>query len=158
MKRNHKRARKRTEVIPVWTYSQAVKALPYVTSIMESLREHQLEARRHELAARRLAAKRGRPDRATLINREEATLEAARAARRFHLALEELHRLGIYCFDAVRGEALVPFVQDQQLAWFVFDLFDGQRLRYWRYHSDPLETRRPIGAAQQGSGEKPQVA
>jgi Uncharacterized conserved protein (DUF2203) len=158
MKPNPKRAKKRVKVIPVWTYSQAVSVLPYVTSIMNSLREHQLDAQRHELVARRLAAKPGRPDRATLIDQEEAGREAQRSSKRFQQALEELHSLGIFCLDATRGEALIPFAQDKQLAWFVFDLFDSVALRSWRYHSDPLETRRPVGEQQKGTGVSPQVA
>jgi hypothetical protein len=158
MKPNHKRAKKRVQVIPVWTYSQAVNALPYVTSIMKSLREHQLGAQQYELAARRLEAKPGRPDRANLIDQEEARREAQRSTKRFQQALEELHSLGIFCLDANRGEALIPFSQDQQLAWFVFDLFDSVPLRSWRFHSDPLETRRPVGEEQKGTGVSPQVA
>ena len=43
---------------------------------------------------------------------------------------------------------MVPFIYNGQLAWFVFDLFDdSDPLRFWRYHQDPLETRRPIAEA-----------
>jgi hypothetical protein len=40
--------------------------------------------------------------------------------------------------------AWIPFSHDNQLAWFVFDLFDTEPIRYWRYQTDPLETRRPV--------------
>ena len=46
--------------------------------------------------------------------------------------------------DAVQGMALVPFVHDDQAAWYVFDLFDSQPIRSWCYQSDPEETRRPL--------------
>jgi len=45
----------------------------------------------------------------------------------------------------------VPFVHDGELAWYIFDLFDGNHFRFWRYQSDPEETRRPITVGQEGS-------
>jgi hypothetical protein len=136
----------------VWTYSQAQKALPYVASIVRSLREHQLEALRCQLDAERLARQPGRPARAALIAHEEATRGAEQAEERFQESLEELHTLDIYCLDPVQGLALIPFAHQEQLAWFVFDLFDGNRLRFWRFHEDPLETRRPIAAVDEAAG------
>ena len=50
--------------------------------------------------------------------------------------------------DPGRGVALVPFLQDNQPAWYVFDLFDSQPIRSWRYQSDPEATRRPLTAPQ----------
>ena len=44
--------------------------------------------------------------------------------------------------------ALVPFLYDEQLAWFVYDLHDPSGLRFWRYHSDSDDTRRRLTAAQ----------
>jgi hypothetical protein len=145
-----KRSLQRRARIQVWTYDQARRVLPYVASIMRSLREHRLDARRHRLDAERLALRPGRPDRTALIAREHAIEQARRAEERFHETLQELHTLDIYCLDPVRAQALVPFVQDEQLAWFVFDLFEGPELRFWRYHTDPLETRRPIAKSSEG--------
>jgi hypothetical protein len=39
---------------------------------------------------------------------------------------------------------VIPFMRGDALAWFVFDLFDGQGVVAWRLYSDPLETRRPL--------------
>ena len=40
--------------------------------------------------------------------------------------------------------AFIPFQKEEELAWFVFDLFESDGLKSWRFHQDPLETRRPI--------------
>jgi len=111
---------------------------------MGSLREHRLDAVRQRLKADRLAGKPGRPNRSMIIAQEETRGAAGAAEARYQEALDELQALDVYCLDAVAGEALVPFVHDEQLAWFIFDLFDEQQLRFWRFHEDPLDTRRPI--------------
>jgi hypothetical protein len=111
---------------------------------MRSLREAKLEAMQHQLTARRLANQPGRPNRTILLARESALHEAAAADDRFQEALEELHILDIYCLDPVQGTALIPFAQENQLAWFVYDLFNKEPLSTWRFHKDPLEMRRPI--------------
>jgi hypothetical protein len=144
VKRNPKRSKRRQETIQVWTYDQARRVLPYVTSIMRSLREAQLEAQQHGRTARRLAKQPGRPSRDQIIAQEEASRKAEAAKERFHEALEELHTLDVYCLDPLRGQALIPFAQEDQLAWYVFDLFAPEPMSFWRYHKDPLETRRPI--------------
>jgi hypothetical protein len=143
MNRNRKEAR-RKQVLPVWTYPQARQASPYVRSIMRSLREHRLEQLGHESRAKRLAAQPGRPNRAAIIAQEDARRDAQRASERFNGDLEELQAMGVYCQDPVRGQALLPFVHEQLLAWFVFDLFAEPSLHAWRYHSDADEIRRPI--------------
>jgi hypothetical protein len=145
VRRNRKEAKSRQATIQVWTYDQACRVLPYVASIMRSLREHRLEAQQQRLASERLANAPGRPDRNAIIAHDEAVRLSQEAEDRFQDALEELHVLDIYCMDALQGLALIPFAQGEQLAWFVFNLFDeGEKLRFWRYHEDPLETRRPI--------------
>jgi hypothetical protein len=150
MKRN-KRTKSRRQVIPVWTYEQAKKASPYLASVLRSVREHQIDAQRHEVAAQRLADAPGRPDRKSLICQAEATRESGHAQDRVAEALAELDDLGIECLDPIQGIAFVPFANEKQLAWFVYDLFDEEPLRYWRYHNDPLDTRRPIEAIQETS-------
>jgi hypothetical protein len=154
MKRNRKGAPRRQETIRPWTYSRAQAALPYLASIMRSLREHRLDAHHHRLAAKRLADQPGRPDRQTLIAQEEALRASRRAEEQFEESLGELEALDVYCLQPVHGRALVPFVHNDQLAWFVYDLFDAEPLRFWRYHSDPLETRRPITKAQKDTAEE----
>jgi hypothetical protein len=145
MKRNRRSgSKKQRQTIQVWTYEQAKKALPYVTSIVRTLRETALEARQNEVEARRLAKNPGRPTRTMLIDHEESKRASERASERFDQALDELHTLDIYSVDPVSGLALIPFAQGDDLAWYVYDLFDEQPIRYWRYHEDPMETRRSI--------------
>jgi hypothetical protein len=147
MKRNRKGARRREQAIRLWDYAEARRATAYLTSIMRTLRESQLAAARCQLAARRLEQKPGVPDRTALIEREEQLKEGQRAEARFREALEELHALDVYCLDPVQGEALIPFVCDKELAWFVFDLFASDLVASWRFQTDPLEKRRPIAEA-----------
>jgi hypothetical protein len=138
----------------VWTYDQARRVLPYVASIMRSLRDHHLEAQQQRMRAQRLAEQPGRPDRAAILSHAEAVQAAEHAEEQFHQALDELHTLDIYCLDPVAGLALIPFAMGKRLAWFVFDLFDADDpLRAWRYHQDPLEMRRPIPEALAGPPE-----
>jgi hypothetical protein len=64
------------------------------------------------------------------------------------VAAEELAELDVYSLDPLKGQALVPFVHDEQLAWYIFDLFDAEPIRAWRYQSDPEHTRRKLPALQ----------
>ncbi len=150
MNRNRRGAKARRQMLRLWTYQQALTALPYVSSVVRSLREHWLEMQRYQDAFRRLEKQTGRPDRTVLIAQQEARHQADEASNRFEQALEELQSLDIYCLDPNRGEALIPFVQGEQLAWYVYDLFEEPSLGHWRFHSDPFETRRPIKDAVEG--------
>src|SRR5262245_15485725 len=131
-------------LVRLWTYAEAVKALPYLRAVVRSLREHWLHLQRVRLQVRRLDGRRGRPDRQALIVRAEAVREAERAEDLFHEALRELEALDVDCLDPAKGLALIPFRQGDDLAWFVFDLFAPQALDGWRFHADPLETRRAL--------------
>jgi hypothetical protein len=148
VKRNPNRARRARQALRVWTYAQAQAAVPYITSVVRSLRESGLTALAHHRALRRLAERPGRPDRAALIARQEAEGAARRAEDRFREAAEELQALDVFSLDPLQGQALVPFVHDEQLAWYIFDLFDSQPFRFWRFQSDPEETRRQLTASQ----------
>ena len=153
MKRNPRRARRNQHTLRVWTFAEAQAAAPYLASVVRSLREHGLEALAQHRTAQRLAERPGRPDRAALIAQEEAAAEARRAEDRFRSAAEELKALDVYSLDPLQGQALVPFIHDGQLAWYIFDLFDEQPFRFWRYQSDPDETRRPLTSRQKGLSE-----
>jgi hypothetical protein len=108
-------------------------------------------------AARRLADKPGRPDRSSLISQEDALRDARRAEERVVEALAELHALDVYCLDPIGGQALIPFVEEDQLAWYVLDLYDSEPLRFWRFQNDPDDTRRPITSRQRGWNETTQA-
>jgi len=149
MKRRPKKKRTRPlRVISLWSFAQANKVLPYLRSVTSSLREHWLEAMSKKHQQERLAARPGRPDRAYLLANEMASKDQSLAEERFVEALQELVEIDVYLLDPVQGVALIPFTKDDELAWFVFDLFEeGGELKTWRFHKDPLEMRRPIGEA-----------
>jgi hypothetical protein len=158
MKRNQKGAKKRRRQIRVWSLEQARAALPYLSSVVRSLREHRLEAVTQHRTATKLANKPGRPDRDTLIAGADCLQAAGQADESFRESLAELHGLDIYLLDPIAGLALIPFVHDENLAWYVYDGFDPEPLRFWRYHSDPLETRRPIAEIEQNRQEQTWLA
>jgi hypothetical protein len=147
MKKRRKKPAAKASNFRVWTHAQAEAALPYLTSVMRSVREEYLQTRVHRSRCRRLRGRPGRPDRQALLAQEAAAREAAEAEARFEDVLQELWRANVYCLDPAQGLALVPFAHEDQLAWFVLDLFDPKRLSSWRFHADPLETRRPLSEA-----------
>lgn len=119
MKRNQKGAKRRRRHIRVWTLEQARAALPYLSSVVRSLREHRLEAVTQHRSAEQLAHRPGRPDRDTLIANAEAVKAADQADERFSEALAELEALDVYLLDPVAGQALIPFAHDENLAWYI---------------------------------------
>ena len=153
MNRNQKGGKRHTSSVQVWTHRRARAALPYISSVLRSLREHALEGQRQRRTAQRLDAAPGRPDRAALIAHQEALREAQQADARLQETLKELHSLDVECLDPIRGQALIPFEHDKQLAWFLFDLFDSEPLRFWRYQDDPSDTRRPLAEIGEGQPE-----
>src|SRR5262249_21698047 len=132
MKSNHKRTKQRANSLRVWMYAEARSVLPYITSVMGSLREHWLAAQGHDQRARRLGNLPGRPDRKRLLATQDETTAANVAKERFEIAAAELHELDVFCTDPIRGEAVIPFVHNDQLAWFIYDLFAPDDLRTWR--------------------------
>jgi hypothetical protein len=142
------KGRRDSNTLRLWTFEDAQAAVPYLSSVVRSIREHHLAilGKRRELQA--IADRPGRPDRKVLIEEQEGRRELQRSEQEYQDALEELAELDVQPLDAGQGTALVPFVHDEQLAWYVFDLFDSQPIRSWRYQSDPDETRRKLTAAQ----------
>jgi Uncharacterized conserved protein (DUF2203) len=114
----------------IWTYAEVRAVLPYVASIMGSLREHRLDLLRHRLSSRRLRAKPGRPTLETLLDQEEAAREEGRAGAEYEKTLAELESLGIRCLDSAAGLAIFTVYQDGYLREYVYDLFDSQPLRF----------------------------
>lgn len=148
MKRSKKE--KQPQPIQVWSLAQARAAQPYIASIVKSLRENSLEviARRRKIAE--INARPGRPSRRDLIDLQDAQDDIRRADDRMHEDAAELAALDIYTHDPIKGQVLIPFVHEEQLAWYVFDLFDPDPCRFWRFQSDPDETRRPVTIRQRG--------
>jgi hypothetical protein len=132
----------------LWTFDEAQAAVPYLSSVVRSLRDHYLVLLSHRRELLALADRPGRPDRKALIAEQEIRRDLHHTESEYQLALDELEALDIQPLDAGQGTALVPFVHDDQLAWYIFDLFDSQPIRSWRYQSDPDETRRKLTTAQ----------
>jgi hypothetical protein len=86
-----------------------------------------------------------------LIRRAVAVQELDQADNKVEETFDELTAIDVYCLEPAQGLALIPFGKGDKLAWFVFDLFSPQGLEAWRFHSDPLEMRRPLG---QNAGSK----
>ena len=130
----------------LWSFAEAKAAVPYFSSVARSLREHYLEilAKRHEV--QRFTERQGRPDRKALIQEQEARRDLHKAEQDYQDALEELSELNVHSLDPGQGMALVPCIQDNQPAWYVFHLFDSQPIRCWRYQSDSGKTRRALTA------------
>ena len=130
----------------VWSYSEAVKAVPYFRSLLRSLREHWLDMK---VARKRLwlmDARPGRPDRKGLIQRQDIRQEAARAQEELEETSHELLVLDVHSPDPVNGLALVPFTCGADLAWLVVDLFAPEGLAGWRRQTDAPEMRRPLAS------------
>ena len=142
-RRRHKQGRN-MRALRLWTRAEAARAVPYLRSVIASLREHWLDAQYQRRAGERLAARPGRPDRAQLLRQAALHADQEHAETRFNEALEELLNLDVYPLDPVGGVALIPFRKDEDLAWYVFDQFQDDGLTGWRLHDDPLEQCRPF--------------
>ncbi|HTI52439.1 MAG TPA: DUF2203 family protein [Planctomycetaceae bacterium] len=144
MKKQRKSKTAAVVTLRLWTYSGAQKVVPYLRSVVQSLRDGWLDLRQAQEQLKRSEAYPGRPDRDTLIRLEESRREIARVEARVEETMHEMLVLSAYTLDPVAGLAVIPFVQGEGLAWFVFDLFDPQGLVAWRMHTDPLEMRRSL--------------
>jgi hypothetical protein len=153
MKREPKGAKRRRKAIQVFTYAQARSVSPYVASIARTLRDDTVEALIHRRNLQRMEKQPGRPDRAALIAMQDLDRDARRAEEGARDAAAELQRMDVYPLDPVQGLVLVPFVHEEQLAWYVFDLFDEEPLRFWRFQTDSEDTRRPVTPGQHGRVE-----
>ena len=132
----------------LWALEEAQAAVPYFSSLARSLREHYLEILTKRREVQLFTERHGRPGRQALIAEQEARRDLQKAEQDYQGALEELSELNVHPLDPGQGMALVPFIQDNQSAWYVFDLFDSRPIRSWRYQSDPDQTRRALTAPQ----------
>ena len=137
-----------SETRRLWTFEEAQAAVPYFSSVGRSLREYYLEILAKHRELQMLTGRHGRPDRKALTAEQEARRDLQKAEQEYEDALEELSELNVQPLDPGQGTALVPFVHDDQPAWYFFDLFDSQPIRSWRYQSDPEEIRRELTAPQ----------
>jgi hypothetical protein len=159
MKRRRNKEKRAMRALRLWTYEEAARAVPYLRSVVSSLREHWLEAQRQRRAGELLASRPGRPDRQRLVTGADLNRRQESAETRFNDALEELMAIDVYLLDPVKGVALIPFRKDDDLAWYVFDQFSTRGLSGWRFHNDPIEECRPLtGQAPPGPAALPKDA
>jgi hypothetical protein len=128
----------------LWTYDEAARAVPYLRSVIGSLREHWLDAQSKRRAHELQTSRPGRADRERLLKEEDLRHAQQGAETHFNDALDELMHIDVYLLDPARGVALIPFRKEDDLAWYVYDQFDVHGLSGWRYHNDPLEECRPL--------------
>jgi hypothetical protein len=144
MKKPSKNSKQQVHEFPVWTFEQAQRAVPYITSVVNSIREHFLNLQTAQIRAERLADTPGLPSREQIIEQDDTDRDIARHEQDLLETLQELTSLNIHCIEPIQGLAMIPFVQSDQLAWFVFDLFTDKKLEGWRFHHDDLYKRRPL--------------
>ncbi|MGE5195507.1 MAG: hypothetical protein ACM3U2_23690 [Deltaproteobacteria bacterium] len=149
MKKQRKQAAEQTITLRLWTYAGAMKAVPYIRSLVQSLRDAWLELRTAQTHAERFKARPGRADRNLLIQLEESDRRLQQAAVKVEEIVNEMMALSAFGVDPAAGLAVIPFFRGDVLAWFVFDLFDPRGLIAWRMHSDAQETRRPLSDLEQ---------
>ena len=100
----------------LWALKEAQAAVPYLSSLARSLREHYLEVLAKRREVQLLTERHGRPIRTALIAQQEARRDLHEAEQDYQSALEELSELNVHPVDPGQGMALVPFVQDNQPA------------------------------------------
>ena len=149
MKKQRKQRTEESIALRLWTFAGAMKVVPYLRSLTQSLRDAWLELRQAQTEMRRVKGSAGRPDRDTLIRLEESQRVLHRAEVKLEEIIEEMLPLSAYCVDPGAGLIVLPWLSKGTLAWFIFDLFDTKGLVAWRLHSDPIETRRPLAEIEQ---------
>lgn len=134
----------RSKTIAVWTSEQAHRAIPYIASIVRSLRDLQVAISAREVRLQHLQARPGRPDRNLLIEQDDLRKELDSLRRDFKATQAELEDLNVSLVDPAAGLAMIPIAHLDQLAWLVFELFEEPKITSWRYHTDNRERRRPL--------------
>src|SRR5882672_1924618 len=99
MRKQRKQKNASEITLRLWTYPEAQKVVPYLRTVVRSLRDNWLEIAQARRQMRRLDAKPGRPDRHSLILKEEATHDVARAEAKLEETLGEMSALSAYCLD-----------------------------------------------------------
>jgi hypothetical protein len=139
-------------VLHLWSWADLRKAIPYLHSIVGSLREHWLDVLNAQRKLDQSAERPGPVKRQHLLETESQTDDRDRAQVKFDEALDELNRLDVYLVDPVKGLALIPFRKEDDLAWYVFDHFEARGVIGWRYHADPMEECRPLDLLPETAG------
>ena len=143
MKRNPGKKRKQ-QLIQVWSYDQTIKALPYLLEVIRSLRENYLAMQFANHRLSKIGQRLGRPDRSVFIAKQEAQLDSETSSSKYNQDVAELESMGMFVASPANGVVAIPFIEEEQLAWFILELYHEDHVVGWRYQSDPLDTRRAI--------------
>lgn len=143
MKRNPGKKRKQ-QLIQVWSYDQTIKALPYLLEVIRSLRENYLAMQFANHRLSKIGQRLGRPDRSAFIAKQEAQMDSESASSKYNQDVAELESMGMFVASPGNGVVAIPFIEEEQLAWFILELYHEDHVVGWRYQSDPLDTRRAI--------------
>ena len=143
MKRNPGKKRKQ-QLIQVWSYDQTIKALPYLLEVIRSLRENYLAMQFANHRLSKMGQRLGRPDRSVFIAKQEAQMDSETASSKYNQDVAELESMGMFVASPANGVVAIPFIEEEQLAWFILELYHEDHVVGWRYQSDPLDTRRAI--------------
>ena len=154
MKRRRERSRP-MQVMHLWDRSEVTKAVPYLRSVIGSLREHWLEMINAERQLHRFDNDKAPFKRHQIIETEKRQVERQRAQDRFDDALEELIGVDVFLTDPVRGLAVIPFRNNDDVAWYCYDQFAKRGLVGWRYSNDPDDACRHLSTLNEGNTKKP---
>ena len=141
----------RMQVMRLWDWSEMARAVPYLHSVIGSLREHWLEVLNVQRQLDRSAKPKAPAKRQQLLEKQTRQDERRRAQAKFDDALEELNRISVFLLDPVKGLALIPFRKEDERAWYVFDHFASRGLIGWRRDNDPIEACRPLSLLQKAA-------
>lgn len=143
MKRNPGKKRKQ-QLIQVWSFDQTIKALPYLLEVIRSLRENYLAMQFANHRLSKIGQRLGRPDRSAFIAKQEAQSDSETSSSKYNQDVAELESMGMFVASPANGVVAIPFIEEEQLAWFILELYHEDHVVGWRYQSDPLDTRRAI--------------
>lgn len=143
MKRNPEKKRKHL-LVQIWSYGQTIKALPYLIEVLRSLRENYLAMRFAKHRSLKISQSKGRPDRSAFIAKQEAQVDSETASLKYQQDVAELESMGMFVVSPENAIVAIPFIEEEQLAWFILELYHENHVVGWRYQSDPLDTRRSI--------------
>lgn len=144
MKPRRDRSDNRMRVMNLWIWSDVVKAIPYLHSVVGSLREHWLDVLTAQKDLDKSAAREGLANRQQLLDDKALESDRVRAQEKFDDAIEELTKIDVFLLDPVRGLALIPFRKEDDLGWYIFDHFAKRGVIGWRLHDDPIDRCRPL--------------
>ena len=152
MKRRRNKEKRSLRALRLWNYEEAARAVPYLRSVVGSLREHWIEAQRQRRASELLASRPGRPDRQRLLTSADLHTRQETAEGRFNDALDELMAIDVYLLDPVKGVYKKLVLRDGKVAGGVLlgaDDPTGKWLRLFR-SAEPVPATARVFTAHQG--------